>query len=162
MLRKWTKIFRRTKQDITKGRRTYWPTYNRPTNPPAPWQTRNFGPRIEQDAHLEKHMSRQSETVKKSRLLNAICDHPSLCLPSVFVFKSSFIVASGLGEQGAVTTSRGKTQGTRHDTLHDLGLIAFCLKMNSVPTHITLVTDHLERESPGRLSNMNHWNVIAS
>jgi len=23
MLRKWTKIFRRTKQDITKGRRTY-------------------------------------------------------------------------------------------------------------------------------------------
>jgi len=87
-------------------------------------------------------MSRQSETVKKSRLLNAICDHPSLCLPSVLVFKSSFIVASRLEEQGAVTTSRGKAQGTRHDTLHDLGLIAFCLKKFSVPKHITMVADH--------------------
>jgi len=53
-----------------------------------------------------------------------------------------FIVASRLEEQGAVTTSRGKAQGTRHDTLHDLGLIAFCLKINSVPKHITMVADH--------------------
>jgi len=136
------------------GAPTDLPTTDRPTHPPL--DRPGISDHGLNKMRTWKNMSRQSETVKKSRLLNAICDHPSLCLPSVFVFKSSFIVASGLGEQGAVTTSRGKTQGTRHDTLHDLGLIAFCLKMNSVPTHITLVTDHLERESPGRLSNMNH------
>jgi len=139
MLRKWTKIYRRTKQDITKGRRTYWPT-DRPT---TPLQTQNFGPRIELESHPEKQISWQSETVKKSRLLNAII--PTQPLPAKRSFVSSlplsllcYLVDLNSREQAPNPEAKRRDPVIIRCTT--FCLITFHIKIDSVPTHITHIT----------------------
>ena len=125
MLRKWTKIFRRTKQDITKGkRRTYWPTTDRPN----PLQTRNFGPRIEPESHPEKTNLLTKRNCEEVAAVE--CEYPQPeCLPTLNllpsvdlfqVFRYCCSAAWWTFATGEIAlNTEAKCRDPRHDTLHD-------------------------------------------